>query len=203
MHHPKAILLIGPTGSGKTPAGEFLENAGLDGCVCHHFDFGEHLRLAVAEGHPDISYADRKFLETVLRGGVLLENNRFYLAETILRVYIRDRGLGETDVLILNGLPRHADQADDVCTLVDIVRVICFDCLPDVICDRIAENSGGDRTGRTDDDHAAIAAKLTIFRERTLPLLDYFKKKGVPLRTVSIDTTTRPADVCQLISKSL
>lgn len=199
MQYPNAILLIGPTGSGKTPAGDFLENTRLDGCACHHFDFGEHLRKIAADGHPEISEADRQFLETVLRGGALLENTRFYLAETILRGFINDRELREEDILILNGLPRHVDQADDVCTLVNIVRVICFDCSPDVICERIAQNTGGDRIGRVDDDQAAIAAKLAIFKKRTLPLLDYFQKRGVPVHTICVDTTTQPIDVCRLI----
>jgi hypothetical protein len=48
----------------------------------------------------------------------------------------------------------------------------------------------------------APVTKLTIFKARTLPLLDYFREKGVPLRTVAVDTTTQPPDVCQLIADS-
>lgn len=199
----KAILLIGPTGSGKSPSGDFLEKAGLKGCACHHFDFGEHLRKIVADGHSGICEPDRLFLKTVLSGGALLENERFYLAETILRGFIKARGIAESDLLVLNGLPRHVDQAEDVCALVDIVQVVCFDCSPAVICERIAKNSGGDRTGRTDDAQDAIAAKLTIFKERTLPLLEYFQNREVPVHKICVDTTTQPVDVCRLIKDSV
>lgn len=202
MQQAKAILLVGPTGSGKTPSGDFLENTGLNGYTCHHFDFGEHLRQTVANGHPDISETDRRFLQTVLRDGALLENDRFYLAETILRGFIKDRGVNESDALVLNGLPRHVDQADDVCSLVDIVQVICLDCPPEVICDRIKQNSGGDRTGRMDDDLEAIAVKLDIFKQRTVPLLDYFRNRGVPIQTICVNAITQPRDVCRLIEGS-
>ena len=41
---PQAVVLLGPTGSGKTPLGEWLEAKGLGGRRCHHFDFGTRLR---------------------------------------------------------------------------------------------------------------------------------------------------------------
>jgi len=45
-----AILLVGPTGAGKTPLGEWLQLHGLWGRRCHHFDFGTNLR-EVASGN--------------------------------------------------------------------------------------------------------------------------------------------------------
>ncbi|MCX7427258.1 MAG: hypothetical protein NTW96_16720 [Planctomycetia bacterium] len=42
-----AMLLLGPTGSGKTPLGDLLERRGLGGRRCVHFDFGAHLRRIV------------------------------------------------------------------------------------------------------------------------------------------------------------
>ena len=40
------ILLIGPTGSGKTPFGDYLEQHGIADRACLHFDFGSSLRSA-------------------------------------------------------------------------------------------------------------------------------------------------------------
>jgi adenylate kinase family enzyme len=53
MTIPKAILLLGPTGSGKTPLGQVLEERGLWGHTCMHFDFGANLREIVACNKPD------------------------------------------------------------------------------------------------------------------------------------------------------
>jgi adenylate kinase family enzyme len=51
----EAILLLGPTGSGKTPLGQVLERRGLWGHRCSHFDFGDNLREIVARDEPDES----------------------------------------------------------------------------------------------------------------------------------------------------
>ncbi len=204
MKRHKALLFVGPTGSGKTPCGDFLEVSGMGGgCSCHHFDFGENLRRVVTEGHPAVSEEDRTFLSGVLRGGALLENERFYLAEAILGAFLQERAMRDGDILILNGLPRHVDQAADVDALVDIARVVCFDCSPEAVCERIRINTGGDRTGRTDDDLTAITAKLALFRERTLPLLEYCRRRGVPVHTLSVGVSTQPADVQALLAKTM
>jgi adenylate kinase family enzyme len=44
----KAMLLIGPTGAGKTPLGKYLERHGLNGRRCRHFDFGANLRSIIS-----------------------------------------------------------------------------------------------------------------------------------------------------------
>ena len=44
MSLPMAVLILGSTGSGKTPLGEYIEQNGLNGIKCHHFDFGACLR---------------------------------------------------------------------------------------------------------------------------------------------------------------
>ena len=48
-----AVLLLGPTGAGKSPLGDWLEARGLWGRPCHHFDFGANLRAIVAAGPSD------------------------------------------------------------------------------------------------------------------------------------------------------
>lgn len=45
-----AVVLLGPTGSGKTPLGELMARQGLWGRRCVHFDFGALLRQIAAQG---------------------------------------------------------------------------------------------------------------------------------------------------------
>ena len=40
----KATLILGPTGSGKTPLGNLIEQTHSNNFKYHHFDFGENLR---------------------------------------------------------------------------------------------------------------------------------------------------------------
>ena len=50
----RAIVLLGPTGSGKTPLGDLIERCGLWGAPCLHFDFGACLRSIVEQDRPDL-----------------------------------------------------------------------------------------------------------------------------------------------------
>ncbi len=43
-----SILLLGPTGAGKSPLGNQMEQNGIRGKRCFHFDFGHELR-SIAE----------------------------------------------------------------------------------------------------------------------------------------------------------
>ena len=130
--HP-AILLLGPTGSGKTPLGQLLEERGLWGTKCLHFDFGQQLRNVVRRNQSDgrFSPADIDFLRGVLESGVLLEDEQFPLARRILEAFIADRHADRRACIVLNGLPRHVGQAEAVDAMVDVqavVHLVGFEC---------------------------------------------------------------------------
>jgi adenylate kinase len=186
-HH--AILLLGPTGSGKTPLGNTLEARGLWGRRCVHFDFGENLRQIVAADQADayVTRRDIEFLKEVLWSGTLLEDERFPLAERILRRFLVQRNVDEATLVVLNGLPRHVGQAGSLDAILDVETVIHLRCSPEGVLARIRTNVGRDRSGRVDDAPASIQAKLATFQARTEPLLDYYRGRNV--RTEAIDVT--------------
>ena len=69
-------------------------------------------------------------------------------------------------------------QARDVDGLVDIRELVVLEAAPEVILERIARNSGGDRIGRKDDAVDAVRARLQTYRARTLPLIDHYARRG-------------------------
>ena len=187
-----ALLLLGPTGSGKTPLGELLEARGLWGRRCVHFDFGENLRQ-IAAAQPDewVASEEIEFCREVLRSGALLEDEQFPLAERILRRFLAQRAADASTLVVLNGLPRHVGQARGLDAVLDVRAVISLRCSPQTVMARIRGNVGGDRAGRVDDDLALVEAKLATFRHRTEPLLDYYRSRGV--RTTTLDVTADTA----------
>ncbi len=191
------MLLIGPTGVGKTPLGEYAEQHGYGGKRCIHFDFGAALRSVHASGQPvgALSQDDVTFIHKVLTEGALLENETFYIAAELLQAHIEAAHLGPDDYVLLNGLPRHVDQARDVDTIASVKHVLHLHCTPDVVYARIQQNSGGDRTERTDDAPEAVARKLAIFEQRTRPLIDHYRDLGIPVTTVEITPQTTPATI--------
>jgi adenylate kinase len=198
-----ALLLIGPTGSGKTPVGDCLEKRGLWGRRCLHFDFGANLRR-IAQGGACPSVLTDKDLAVVrqsLESGRLLEDKDFHIAAKILLGFAEQKMAGAGDFIVLNGMPRHAGQARDVDGIADVLLVVVLKCSADVVLQRIRSNVGGDRGNRTDDDPTAVANKLKIFREKTFPLLDHYRAKGVRIEAVTVEADTTPEEVVRLLEK--
>ena len=109
-----ALLLIGPTGSGKTPLGDEIERRGLGGRRCVHFDFGANLRSVAAGWGADLSLTGREVaaVRASLASGALFEDRDLPMIVKIVEGFAADTALGAGDLLVLNGLPRHVRQAE-------------------------------------------------------------------------------------------
>jgi len=197
----KAILILGPTGSGKTPLGNLMEKEGLRNQRYYHFDFGENLR--------SITRTDKRFtakeialINRVLTSGALLENEHFCLARKILRHFIKRNHIGPASIIILNGLPRHVDQAKEMASILKIEAVIHLACSPDVVLARIRNNIGGDRVGRADDGISDVRNKLRIFNRRTSMLIKHYRSRKTEIITVVITENTTTANILKYIKKS-
>jgi len=195
-----AVIVVGPTGSGKTPLGDAMEAVGFMGRRCFHFDFGRNLRAAAGgDAEYGLSADEIEHLKLVLRDGLLLENDRFALALKILSGFIGGRGMKTDDLLVMNGLPRHEGQADDLEGVLDARLVVHLCATPAAVLERIRRNTGGDRRGRTDDSPAEIARKIRLFDQRTIPLLDRFRTRGVRVIRVNVGVETTARDIIREI----
>lgn len=201
---PRAVLLIGPTGSGKTPLGDWLEAHGLWGRRWHHFDFGARLRAVVMAGSSDrFSLDEIQFLSDVLDRGVLLENESLGLAERVLDEFIACRHVQPEDVLLMNGLPRHVGQALALDPRLRGVAVVQLVCDAATVIERLRRDSGGDRAGRRDDDPALVARKLAIFAERTRPLVEHYRGRGARIFSVPVGVATTPREIRERLKDEL
>jgi len=199
-----AVLLLGPTGAGKTPLGQVLEQRGWAGRRCAHFDFGENLRSVVQRGTPDeiVSQQDIDFLRGVLDRGVLLEDRDFPIAERIFRAFLVRREVDERTVAVLNGLPRHIGQASALQGLVDVEAVVCLECTAETVMRRLRNDPGGDRANRDDDQLPAVASKLSIYRQRTEPLVDWYRQRGTRIFRVAVTADMTADEAWSAIGQS-
>jgi adenylate kinase len=189
-----SLLLLGPTGSGKTPLGEELERRGLGGRGCFHFDFGAQLRRAAAAAAPPpgLTAADQARIRHRLETATLFEDDEFPLVERLLRGATQGRA-ARGELVVLNGLPRHVGQARALAPLAQVIGVVVLRCDAETVRARLARDTGGDRAGRVDDDAGAVAAKLEIFRERTAPLASFYRAGGARLVDVPVTADQSPA----------
>jgi adenylate kinase family enzyme len=93
---------------------------------------------------------------------------------------------------LLNGLPRHPGQAAAVSQLLDVRAVVHLACSAATVVERIRRDTGGDRAARSDDDRDAIRRKLTIYAERTAPLLEFYRSRRVPMITIGVTAEMTP-----------
>jgi adenylate kinase family enzyme len=192
LSEPEAILLVGPTGAGKTPLGEYLAAGGLWGRACRHFDFGARLRRVAVAGDPSgrLGPADIDVVRSALASGALLEDEHFAIARAILEMFLAEASGEAKEWIVLNGLPRHFGQARDVDALVRVRAVIELACSPRTVFERIRTNAGGDRAARGDDDLPAVRKRLDLYAARTAPLLDHYSAAAATIIRLPVTPAT-------------
>ena len=197
-----AVLLIGPTGSGKTPLGHLMERRGLLGLPCLHFDFGHELRQSVRENRQVLTEPERELVELMLRTGALLEDEHFPIALNIFRGFLTSHNADKRTLIILNGLPRHTGQAERMQEVVRMMAVISLECTPETVFQRIRTDAGGDRAGRMDDSLEEVKCKLELFNQRIAPLIEYYRSRHTGIISVEVGSTTTSEEMLALIGKT-
>ena len=197
-----AILLLGPTGSGKTPLGEELERRGLGGRACLHFDFGANLRRLAAGSDQSglLKAADLARIRASLATGALFEDRDMPMIVGIFHSFIEARQLRPGTLLVLNGLPRHVGQARGLAGTVSVVRIVLLEAEAPVILERIRIDPGGDRSGRADDSLETVGKRLADYGERTRPLLDFYGALGVPVSKIGVTAAMAAAEMYAILA---
>jgi adenylate kinase len=158
------VVLLGPPGAGKgTQAQVLCERLGVP-----HISTGDMLRDAVKEG----SELGNK-VQGIMASGALVD-------DATMAEVVRDR-LAKPDArggFLLDGYPRTLPQAE---TLAGILRDAGQD-LGAVLLVDVPEEELVRRTllrGRGDDQEEVIRERLRVYREKTAPLIGYYRERGL------------------------
>jgi adenylate kinase len=200
-----SLLIVGPTGSGKTPLGDELERRGFLGRRCVHFDFGANLRAIAAASARDgvLTVPEIEAVRTSLATGALFEDKDMPMIVKIVGRFAEARDLTPGSLLVLNGLPRHRRQAEDLAGVVDVEQVIQLEASAAVIRERLRLDPGGDRAARADDGLEAVETRLAVFRERTVPLVSYYRERGSLIVEIPVTPTMTAAEAYQALVERL
>jgi len=194
-----SLLIVGPTGSGKTPLGDELEGRGFLGRRCAHFDFGADLReiAAAPEKTGLLTAAEIESVRASLATGALFEDKDMPMIVKIVLRFAEARCLTRDSLLVLNGLPRHRRQAEGLAAVVAVERVVVLQAPAAVIRERIRLDPGGDRSARADDALEAVEKRLAVFRERTVPLVSYYRERGALIVEIPVTPSMTAAEAYQ------
>jgi adenylate kinase len=185
----RRLLLLGPPGAGKGTQAQLL--AGRLGIP--QISTGDMLRAAVAAG----SEVGRK-AQSYMDAGQLVPD--------AVVIGVAEERLARPDAkqgFILDGFPRTAGQAEVLdrmlpkldCTL---ERCVALTVDEDELVKRLLRRA--ELEGRSDDNEASIRTRMREYREKTEPLIAYYRGRGV-LREV--DGLGEIEDVARRIAQAL
>jgi adenylate kinase len=142
-------------------------------------------------------------VRTSLTTGALFEAKDIPMIVRILARFVEQRRLGPGARLVLNGLPRHRQQAEALAGIIAVERVVSLEADAAVIRERIRRDPGRDRSGREDDEEGAVVRRLDIFRARTAPLIDFYRRQGVPVTAIPIGASMTAAAMADELERLL
>lgn len=180
-----SVLLLGPPGSGKGTQGQALGR--LPGYL--FVSMGQLLRSLDAE-----TVLGRKSHHFLKSGDLVPPELVIEVWRNHMRAQPVDRFNPETDLAILDGLPRNIDQAELLQQFIHIHRVIHLSCGHDIasLIERIRERA----QGRDDDSNeAVIRHRFDVYRAETEPLFDWYPANLV----ATVDALRSPLEVLKQV----
>ena len=183
------IVLLGPPGAGKGTQGEKLETE--LGYV--RLSTGDMLREAV-RNDTELGKIAKGYMDS----GALVPND---LIINLMKEKIES--LGKVPGIIFDGFPRTVEQAEALDKELNIDLALNFDVEDEVLVERLTQRRSCpdcnavfhltynppkkegvcDKCGaalyqRDDDKEATVRNRLTTYREKTFPLVEYYEKAG-------------------------
>jgi len=182
------MVLLGAPGSGKgTQAKRLCQELGLT-----LISTGDLLREAVRNNTP-LGVKAKGFMDA----GKLVPD------ELVIGL-IREKVSGLDGGFLLDGFPRNLEQARMLDEIADINLAVNLDVDEQIIVDRIVnrrsckqcnevyhliakptrmegvcDKCGGELYQRTDDTEAVVRERLRVYKERTLPLAEFYSQRGI------------------------
>lgn len=205
------IVMTGPQGSGKGIQAKKLEEE----FGYKHVSTGDLLREEVKAGTPDGKEADG-----YMKRGEFVP---FELNNKILKKGL-EKNKGKT--ILLDGYPRYVAQAEFLLSISEVKGMILLKVRDEVSIQRMGDRrictatnktlisnqitqkdideckkAGGEIIQRPDDQPKAIAKRLSDYHNETVPVIDFFKKKHIPVLEINGEQSIE--DVYAEIKKKL
>lgn len=167
------LIFLGPPGAGKGTQAKQLAHR----CSIPHISTGDILRTAVAQ-KTELGQRAKAYMDA----GELVPDD-------LILGLMRERLSADDAIVgaILDGFPRNVEQAtflDELLTDIDqpIDCVVNLDVPNEVIISRLIQR--GKEEGRSDDTEETIRNRLEVYRERTEPLIEFYRSRQ---KLVSVD----------------
>nr|WP_321407001.1 adenylate kinase [uncultured Carboxylicivirga sp.] len=185
------LVIFGPPGSGKGTQGvKIAEKYSLE-----HVSTGDLLRNAIhnntAEGVIAKSFIDK--------GELVPDDVIIDIMDVFMEKLPVDKGI------LFDGFPRTVAQAEALNGLLtdhgrSLSALLNLEVENDELIERLVLR--GQTSGRSDDNKETIKKRLEVYEAQTLPVMDFYKKKGVYKSVKGVgDIEEIFANICQVLDK--
>jgi adenylate kinase len=183
------IIFLGPPGSGKgTQAKLLAERLNVPA-----ISTGDMLRAAVREGTPLGLQA-----KAVMEAGELVSDD-------LMIGLIRER-ISQPDArpgFLLDGFPRTVEQAVALDGLLKgnekrLSSVVNLSVPEGVLIDRLAGRSG--QENRSDDRRETVLERLRVYRQKTEPLIEFYRQRGL---LTDVDGVGEVSEIADRINRAV
>lgn len=169
MELKKIVVILGPPGSGKGTQGKLLAPI----LNFAYLSMGQFLRE-----YGELDRPMSRKIKDMIDGGNMITTEM--LKEIFDDVLLR---IKDSKGVVFDGFPRKLDQVPFFEKIVEDngiqdVKVISLEVPEEKLLQRI---HGRDQ-GRADDDPSIIKTRFDLYQEKTLPINDYFEKKGLLIK---------------------
>ncbi len=162
------LVLFGPPGAGKGTQAEFL----VKSYMLIHVSTGDLLRSELA-AETDLGLEAKKYMDK----GELVPD------EVVIGM-IKNKidAAGDVKGFIFDGFPRTVEQAKALDSVLNkngtpVSGMLSLEVEKQELINRLLKR--GTLAGRADDqDQSVIENRITVYNEKTAPLIEYYKKQG-------------------------
>ncbi len=162
----KSVVFLGAPGTGKGTQGKVL--GALPGFV--HLSTGEMFRAL-----DPASELGREFLKYASRGELVPDAFTVFLWQEHMAKLIASKKFNpQTELLVLDGIPRNAHQATLMDDHISVLRIVHLDCPDETDLVRRLQLRAK-KEGRPDDAREEVVhRRLEVYREETHPVLEHY-----------------------------
>ena len=183
----RSVVLVGPPGVGKGTQGKLLSH--IPGIF--HLSSGDMFRELDEE-----SELGQLFHQYATHGEFVPDDITIKTWLEYVRTKVEQNEYNpETDLLILDGIPRNIDQAQLLCPYINILKILFMVCEDrEVMFERIRGRAVKEK--RQDDADELVARyRWDKYKNDTEPMIDHYPQEMIRI----IDADTIPADVLHQI----
>lgn len=187
----KNIVIFGAPGSGKgTQSDRIVEKYGF-----RHISTGDVLRKEVKE-QTELGKTAKKYIDN----GQLIPDA--LMIDILAATY---DAFGKVEGVIFDGFPRTIAQAEALKKMLadrgsEVSAMLDLEVPEDELLKRLLLR--GQQTGRSDDNEATIAKRLTVYHNQTAPLIAWYKNDGKYNHIQGLGAMDAIfGDICKVIDK--